>query len=330
MSEEIEVQEAVKEFEEAVEELAEEAVDEACEEAVEEEVSAAPDKPQFPGSVRKLAYRFNEIKEDIAKICEGCGRDPKEITIIALSKTLVSREVLEAVYAGIHDFAENRPEVIEEKSRVFFKENWHYVGRIQTKKIRHIAGYANVIDSVYDVKHLNLIIQRDMYSQIEQKMYLQINSARDEQKQGVFAERTSSVIAPLTNYPHLRLIGLSCEPIEGTDEEKREAYRKVAELRDELNEKWIERSSNVNLEHLSMGRDDDYAIAIEEGSTEIILDKALFNDEFIAKWREERGIEVDESQFEDIEPEDEEETVEEVEEAEEATTEETDSKEKEE
>ena len=97
--------------------------------------------------------RYRRVVAEVAEVCEQCGREPAEVRVIAVSKTVGPDEVAEAVAGGACDFGENRPDQLVSKAAAFPEARWHFIGNIQSRRIPDIVGSAALIHSLYQLRH---------------------------------------------------------------------------------------------------------------------------------------------------------------------------------
>ena len=98
--------------------------------------------------------RYERTVAEAAACCEACGRDPKSVVVVAVSKTVGADEVAEAIEAGAHDFGENRPDSLEGKCARFPQQTWHFIGNIQSRRIPDIVRDAALVHSLYQQRHV--------------------------------------------------------------------------------------------------------------------------------------------------------------------------------
>ncbi len=202
------------------------------------------------------------------------GRDPAEITLLAVSKTFPQSPLREAFAAGQVDFGENRIQEAQEKVPQLSDLNaeWHLIGHLQSNKARRAVELFDVIhtlDSEKIARRVGLIA-----TQLERRIrvYAQVDLAGEIQKSGVTPDDLDSLLAAISDQSHLQLEGLMCIPPWSSDAESTRPYfRRLARLLDQINQR---RPQPVR--GLSMGMSNDFAVAIEEGSTLVRVGTAIF------------------------------------------------------
>ena len=213
-----------------------------------------------------IAERLEAVRAEIAQICERADRDPREVRLIAVSKTHSSETIREALAAGQIEFGENRvqeglaklDELADSEARI------HLIGHLQRNKARFAGRFASVqsIDSV----RLAEAVARQVDAPLD--ALLEVNVAGEASKQGFDPAELESAFAQIAALPQLRVRGLmTIAPLVAGTEQARPVFRRLRELRDAL-----------GLPELSMGMSNDYAVAIEEGATIVRIGRAVFGE----------------------------------------------------
>ncbi len=224
-----------------------------------------------------LAERIEQVQCTVARAASRAGREPAEITIIGVCKT-VDRGQVDAAYAlGLRHFGENR---VQDAARKFASPLpgdavLHMIGQLQTNKVRLAAPLFAVFQSV-DRPSLIDALEREG-GRLERRLpiLIQVNVAREEQKAGCSVEDAPALLARVLASPHLALGGLmTIAPLVADPEQVRPVFRDLRHLRDALRHA----HPGATLEILSMGMSDDYAVAIEEGATHVRVGRAIFQD----------------------------------------------------
>lgn len=223
-----------------------------------------------------IAENLKSIQQRIDKACERAGRDPKEITLVAVSKTKPVSDILEAIQAGQLQFGENRMKELEDKMLEIGLPDvvWHFIGNLQTNKIKYIADRVNWIHSVEKAKYLKEIEKRAGNENRIINTLIQVNISDEKQKGGCKPEDLASILETAHDYEHLKVRGLmGMATFVDDPEEVRSEFRLLKELFDS-HQKYSKGS--VQLEHLSMGMTNDMDVAIEEGATMVRIGSAIF------------------------------------------------------
>ena len=221
-----------------------------------------------------IAENIALVREEIALSAARAGKTADEIKLIAVSKYQPTERMLEAFEAGIRDFGENHAQELNEK-KTFFELHGckvHFIGQLQTNKIKYVCGFADLIESV-DRENLALQLEQKAASMgVVQDVLIQVNIGAEDQKGGVPDGDLDSFAETFTRYPHLLLRGLMCVPPAVTAEQARPFFRRMRAHFEQLTKRF---DPNV-FDTLSMGMSHDYAVAIEEGATEVRVGSAIF------------------------------------------------------
>lgn len=222
--------------------------------------------------------RYAHVVEEVRKAALGVGRDPADIRIVAVSKTVGIDVVGEAVACGIHDFGENRAEVMMPKRAAWPNENWHFIGNLQTRKVRDIVGASCLIHSVDRAHIIPRLQDRAESLGIQQAILLEVNVSGEVSKSGFRPDEVEGVLQSFDEYPALLVQGLMTMAPQADEDVVRSTFRSLRELRDRLGT--VRFGANVSLQHLSMGMSGDYRIAVEEGSTIVRVGRSIFSEDF--------------------------------------------------
>jgi pyridoxal phosphate enzyme (YggS family) len=210
----------------------------------------------------------------VSEACARAGRDPLEVTLVAVSKTVDAVRLQKAVAAGLTLLGENRVQEAESKASIVPGARWHLIGPLQSNKARRAVELFDVIESVDSVE---LARRLDRLAGEADRpdglgVYLQVNVDLDESKSGFRPEALAASLPALAGLPHLRLLGLmTVGRLVATAEEARPTFARLGEISGRLRE--VEPALGPGL---SMGMSDDYRVAVEEGATLIRVGRALF------------------------------------------------------
>jgi PLP dependent protein len=217
------------------------------------------------------------IQEQIAAICKRSNRSPKEIQLMAVSKTHPAEALREAARAGLTLFGENRVQEFQQKAPQLndLSLRVHLIGHLQSNKSGRAAEIFHGIDSL-DSTRLTLRLE-EAASKLNRRIpvLLEIKLSHEESKTGITADapELSDVLDRLPDLTHLEMQGLMTVPPFSEDpEQARPYFRQLRVLRDTL----AARYPGLNFATLSMGMSGDFAVAIEEGATRIRIGTALF------------------------------------------------------
>lgn len=224
------------------------------------------------------------VKENLAKTeerikaaCEMSGRRPDSVTLIAVSKTKPVRLIEEAYEYGIREFGENKAQEMKEKYDVLPKNiSWHFIGHLQTNKIKYVVGRACLIHSI---DSLHLAEEIDSYCEkkgLDVDVLIEVNVAKEATKSGINLEETEELVKSISRLSHVHIKGLmTIAPFVENAENNRMIFRALKDLSVDISRKNID---NVSMDILSMGMTNDYEVAIEEGATHVRVGTAIFGE----------------------------------------------------
>jgi PLP dependent protein len=223
----------------------------------------------------QIADNCLRVLERIDTIARRAGRDPAEIALIAVTKTVGPDAVREAFAAGLTRFGENRAQEFARKLAALddLAAEWHFIGHLQTNKVRAVARACALIHSVDRIDLARRIDERAS-AQAPQPVLVQVNTSGEASKSGVDPAGTAALLDDLARLPGIRVDGLmTIGPLTDDARAIRAAFRA---LREELERARAVARPRAPLRHLSMGMSSDFEIAIEEGATLLRVGSALF------------------------------------------------------
>lgn len=226
----------------------------------------------------KLSDRYSAIQDRIQKACSDCGRDPSEIFLVAVSKTKPDRDLISLIDAGHLHFGENRAKALEKRMESVPDERvqWHFIGTLQSNKIKYIAHRVNWIQSVHKKSALKEIEKRAGGFNRNINTLIQVNISDEDQKSGCDPEELEEILEYAQKLKFTKVYGLMGMATFTDDPEIiRPEFRLLKKIFDDhqhLN------GGAVELKHLSMGMTNDLEIAIQEGSTMVRIGTAIFGE----------------------------------------------------
>ena len=223
-----------------------------------------------------VTKNVQEVLEDIKKY----SKNPEKVKLVAVTKypNVGRAELEELMENGILNFGENRVQVLEAKRELMDdvkdKINWNFIGNLQKNKVKYIIDYVCMIHSVNKLSLAQEIDKRAAACGRKLDVLVEINLSGEDSKEGYDLEEFYKELPELMKLQNINIKGLMTMAPNVTDEDKiRASFRKLREIKDELNEKYF----NGQLTELSMGMSHDYKIALEEGSTIIRIGTKLYN-----------------------------------------------------
>lgn len=220
-----------------------------------------------------MKERIDVVLKKIEDSAKRAGRDPKEITLVAVSKNFPADAVREAFSLGLKNFGENRAQELKDKYEKLkdIQAIWHFIGRIQTNKIKYFVPIVEYVHSVWREKELVEVNKRAKNLGKIIKIFFEVNVSGEETKAGVKIEDVKKLLGVASKLENVKVIGLmTMAPVAENPEDVRWVFRKLREVRDEL------RTEYPDLTELSMGMSGDFEVAIEEGATFVRIGTAIF------------------------------------------------------
>lgn len=216
-----------------------------------------------------------EVQEQIRLACERVGRNPEEVTLIAVSKTQPEEVMKEAYDLGIRVFGENKVQELSVKSAYMPEDiSWHMIGHLQTNKVKQVLGKASLIHSVDSLRLAEVIARESEKRGIITDILIEVNVAEEESKYGFTCKEIHTAVRTIANYSSLRIQGfMTIAPFVDNSEENRSIFAYLRQLSVDIKGENID---NVNMDVLSMGMTNDYTVAIEEGATMVRVGTGIF------------------------------------------------------
>ncbi|QBI18128.1 YggS family pyridoxal phosphate-dependent enzyme [Egibacter rhizosphaerae] len=215
------------------------------------------------------ASRLEAVRSRVVEAARRVGRSPSAITLVAVSKAFGADAVREVRAAGHVDFGESRAQELAAKADELGPGiRWHFVGRLQTNKVKEVVGRASLIHSVDRERLARGISERARALDRVQPVLVQVNVGDDPAKAGVAPHELRETVARVREMTGLACQGLmTIPPLEA---DPRPLFARLRELRDEV------KGSFPEVQHLSMGMTGDYETAVEEGATIVRVGEAIF------------------------------------------------------
>lgn len=222
-----------------------------------------------------IAENIQILQNRIALAVERSGRKPDEVTLIAVSKTIEIDKMLEAMNAGIGIFGENYAQELRDKYLEMDKNIvWHFIGHLQTNKVKYVADAASFIHSLDSVKLADEINRQAALRNRRIKVLLEVKTSDEETKNGLQSvEDVYNLADHCKQLQNIELCGLmTMAPFVDDDVLIRNSFRKLKNLQIEM------QNAGYPVQHLSMGMTGDFEAAIEEGATMIRVGTAIFGE----------------------------------------------------
>ncbi len=235
----------------------------------------------------KLSERIERVKETINSTCASVGRDPKEIKLIVVTKSVTIKTIKEVIRLGFTDLGENRIQQLKKvsaqvdefltpskKNGLPEKVNWHMIGHLQRNKVQQALSIASLIHSVDTLRLTEEINTTAAKMNVCPDVLMQVNTSQEPQKYGVPVGAAIHLAEQIESFPNINLVGLmTMAPLTRNQDVIRSCFVRARELFVEMRG---EKITGPQFTELSMGMSSDYQIAIEEGATILRIGSAIF------------------------------------------------------
>lgn len=221
-----------------------------------------------------IRENIQEVREKVAEAANRAGRDPGAVKLVAVTKTVPVDKVMEAYNCGLRDFGESRAqELLQKCGHLPPDANWHFIGTLQTNKVKKIIGRAGLIHSLDRIALAEEIDRAARETGQVARVLLQVNIGSEETKHGLPPGQLVSFAARVAGLPGLPVCGLmAIAPRCGEPGEMKPFFREMKALFDQVKES----VPGLFMRHLSMGMTGDYQVAVEEGATILRVGTAIF------------------------------------------------------
>lgn len=222
-----------------------------------------------------IAENIRMVQGRIDTARKTSGRQPGEVSLIAVSKTKPVSMLKEAYAAGIRDFGENRAqELVEKYGQLPGDVRWHMIGHLQRNKVKSLIGKTALIHSVDSLALAEEISRQSVRQSLITEILIEVNAAGEESKFGVPPKEALSLVRQIAALDGVRIRGLmTVAPLTANPEENRKYFRLLKELSVDIAAKNVD---NVYMDILSMGMTNDYEAAIAEGATCVRVGTGIF------------------------------------------------------
>ena len=224
-----------------------------------------------------ITENLEQVRKNIDEACRMAGRDPKEVTLIAVSKTKPVSMLKEAYDAGARCFGENKVQEFMDKHPQLPEDiQWHMIGHLQRNKVKYIVDKVSMIHSVDSLRLAQTIEQEAAKHNVCVPVLLEVNVAQEESKFGLKMDEVLPLIETIADFPHIKVQGLmTIAPYVENAEDNRDFFRQLKKLSVDIEAKNI---NNVSMSVLSMGMTGDYQVAVQEGATMVRVGTGIFGE----------------------------------------------------
>ena len=224
-----------------------------------------------------IGTNLEKVKERIAQAALRAGRNPQDIQLVAVSKTMSAETVRQAIEAGVTILGENYVQEARKKiEEIGHTARWDFIGHLQSNKAKYVVDLFDIIHSVDRLslaKEINKLAEKKGKTI---KIFVQVNISGEEAKSGIDPEGVNALVKDIVSLPNVSVEGLMTMPPFFDDPEMARPYFiALRKLRDTLRE---EHGEHTDLKELSMGMSADFEVAIEEGSTLVRVGTAIFGE----------------------------------------------------
>ncbi len=228
-----------------------------------------------------IRENMEHVRKNIREACEKSGRNPDDVTLIAVSKTKPLPMLEEAYECGCRDFGENKVQELVEKWEQMPKDiRWHMIGHLQRNKVKYIVDKVYLIHSVDSLRLAEEISKEAVKKGVTVSVLIEVNAAQEESKFGTTCEDAFRLVEEASRLPNIIIKGLmTIAPYVENAEENKQYFEKLRQIYVDINRKNID---NVYMTELSMGMTGDYETAIAEGATYIRVGTGIFGERFYA------------------------------------------------
>lgn len=221
-----------------------------------------------------IEKNIRNIQSIIKKTAESAGRNPSDITLMAVTKTFGVEDVKEALRVGLFVCGESKIQEAKSKISQVGAAKWHMIGHLQRNKVKDAVELFDMIESVDSVRLLEEINKRASQSGKVMPLLLEVNISKEESKYGFFAEDVQNGMDRFLELQNIRIDGfMTMAPYTEDEFVVRAVFKGLKDLRDSLRDKY---NNQELFPVLSMGMSHDYQIAIEEGATQVRVGSAIF------------------------------------------------------
>ena len=224
-----------------------------------------------------IVENIKQVEENIKQACKKVGRNPEEVTLIAVSKTKPYTAIEEALPSGILDYGENKVQELCDKFDILPKNiRWHMIGHLQRNKVKYLIGKTVLIHSVDSLRLAEQIEHEAAKADTIMNVLIEVNVAGEESKFGTTCNEAIELVRAVAALKHVKIKGLmTIAPFTDNPEDNRIYFKKLKQLSVDIKSKNID---NVDMDELSMGMTGDYEVAIEEGATMVRVGTGIFGE----------------------------------------------------
>ena len=222
-----------------------------------------------------IQENIKAVEDRIAAECQKAGRDPEDVTLIAVSKTKPVEMLREAYEYGCRDFGENKVQELLDKYEEMPRDiRWHMIGHLQRNKVKYIVDKVYLIHSVDSLRLAEEISKEAVKKNVCLNILVEVNVANEETKFGTTCEEVKQLVQDIAKLPNICVKGLmTIAPFVENAEKNRPFFSNLKKISVDIMEENID---NITMENLSMGMTGDYTVAVSEGATYVRVGTGIF------------------------------------------------------
>ena len=225
--------------------------------------------------MNSLLERIEQVREKIKKSAIKGGNSPEQVKLVVVTKTVCADVIKQVIEYGVQDIGENRVQDFLEKYEIINeKVNWHFIGHLQSNKVKYLVNNVSLIHSLDRESLANEINRQGELTNYKFNCLVQVNVSGEASKFGMSPENVEDFLVKLSEMEHINVQGLmTMAPFEDNPEDTRYVFERLRNLKYRLGNLNIPR---IDLKYLSMGMSNDYQIALEEGSNMVRIGSEIF------------------------------------------------------
>lgn len=225
----------------------------------------------------KIINNLNSVRQRINKAAERSGRNPEDILLVAVSKTVGIEAIETAMKEKVLNFGENRVQELVKKYDILNEKcNWHLIGRLQTNKVKYIIDKVAMIHSLDRLGLAEEIQKRAQACNRVVNTLVQVNVSGEKTKAGISPDEVKDFVMKVSHFPNLKVKGLmTIAPYTDDPESVRWVFRHLKNIAVDIDRENID---NIDMQYLSMGMSHDFEVAIEEGANIVRIGTSIFGE----------------------------------------------------
>lgn len=232
--------------------------------------------------VHLVEENLTTVRKQMELACQAVGRQKEEVKLLLATKTVPLEKLNIAMEAGEMLFGENKAQELRDKFPLMEQHNqveWHFIGHLQTNKVKYVVKYVTLIHSVDRLKLGQALHNQLVKENKTMDILVQVNTSRETSKFGISPELALELVEQLSQFETLNIKGLmTIGKLNATNNETRHCFQLLKQLQTQIRAKEIPR---VEMDILSMGMSGDFTVAIEEGATIIRVGTKVFGQRYL-------------------------------------------------